>query len=276
MKVSVITVVYNNVSTISSAIESVLGQTYRNIEFIIIDGGSTDGTYEQILNYKEHIDVFVSEKDSGIYDAMNKGLSFATGDIISILNSDDIFSSRTIIEQVVMQFLDSNVDGVFGDLDYVHAQDITRVTRRWVSGDYKHGNFLWGWMPPHPTFFVRKIVYDRHGFFNTSFKTAADYELMLRLIHVNKIRIKYIPKVLVKMRAGGVSNSSVRNRFKANIEDRLAWQVNGVKPYFFTLYWKPLRKVTQFLSARRLKPEPSELDVVEDFVPAEKTSGLIQ
>jgi glycosyltransferase involved in cell wall biosynthesis len=253
MKVSIITVVFNNVATISSAIDSVLSQTHLEKELIIIDGGSTDGTIEIVQSYGQKINVFISEPDNGIYDAMNKGLSLATGDIVSILNSDDFYCGPDVLAKVVAKFRVKHVDGVFGDLDYVHAVDTSKIFRRWVSGTYKTGGFLNGWMPPHPTFFVRKSVYDQHGYFDASFRSAGDYELMLRFIHVHKINVVYIPEVLVNMRAGGVSNAGLKNRLRANMEDRKAWRVNGVKPHFYTMYLKPLRKLSQFIKNRKLK-----------------------
>jgi glycosyltransferase involved in cell wall biosynthesis len=262
MKVSIITVVYNNVATICSALDSILSQTYLNKELIIIDGGSTDGTLEKIGQYGKKINVVISEPDNGIYDAMNKGLNLATGDIIAILNSDDLFSTSFVLENVVHKFKQTEADGIFGDLDYVHADDVSKVFRRWISGNYKPGSFLQGWMPPHPTFFVKKAVYDKHGLFDTSFKTAGDYELMLRFVHVYNIELAYLPEVLVKMRTGGVSNSGLKNRIVANLEDRRAWKVNGIKPHFYTLYLKPLRKVFQFIGTARLKLKTTEPDRV--------------
>jgi glycosyltransferase involved in cell wall biosynthesis len=270
MKVSVITVVYNNVETIGSAIDAVLNQTYPDIEYIIVDGGSTDGTLKKIESYGKKIDLLISEPDQGIYDAMNKGLSMVTGDIVAFLNSDDFYSSTHVIEKVVSEFKRQEIDGVFGDLHYVHADDTARVFRRWVSGTYKVGSFLYGWMPPHPTFFVKKSVYDRYGGFNTTFKSAADYELMLRFVHVNKIKISYVPEVLVKMRTGGVSNSSLKNRLRANLEDREAWEINGVKPYFFTLFLKPLRKVKQFLNSPADKVQGEEVKALEVVLPLQE------
>ncbi|WP_219223184.1 glycosyltransferase family 2 protein [Pedobacter antarcticus] len=247
MKVTIITVVFNNINTIQHAIQSVISQTYKNIEYIIIDGGSTDGTLEKINEYKDQISQLISEPDKGIYDAMNKGVNRATGDIVAILNSDDFYTNEFVIEKVVKKFSESDCDGVYGDLDYVDNVELDRITRHWKSGHYKDGAFLYGWMPPHPSFFVKNDTYRKYGIFNLSLKSAADYELMLRFIHKNKIEICYLPEVLVKMRIGGASNSSLKNRLAANREDRRAWKLNGLTPYFFTITLKPLRKIFQFI-----------------------------
>jgi len=262
MKISVITVVYNNEATISSAIESVLAQTYTNLEYIIVDGGSTDGTIERIRSYADRIDILISEPDKGMYDAMNKGLAKATGDVICILNSDDLYPHAHIIEQVVKEFDRTGCDAVYGDLVYVTCTDVDCVTRYWKSGSCSSESFKYGWMPPHPAFFVKKSVYDRYGHFNTKLKSAADYELMLRFAYKNKINLSYIPQVLVKMRTGGLSNFSLRNRLMANREDRAAWQLNGLKPYIFTFYLKPLRKVVQYFQ----RPEPDSRILIKRFV----------
>ena len=252
MKVSVVTVVYNNTETIVSAIDSVLGQNYPNREYIIIDGGSTDGTLEKIRSYGNKIDLLISEPDRGIFDAMNKGLYNATGEVIAFLNSDDFYADNQVIDRVVAALQDDTVDAVFGDLHYVYSDNTSRVFRVWKSGVYKQGSFLYGWMPPHPAFFAKRTVYERYGKFNTEFKIAADYELLLRLMHINKINVSYLPEVLVKMRTGGVSNAGLRNRLLANFEDRKAWDINGVRPYFFTLFLKPARKILQLVVARFL------------------------
>lgn len=226
---------------------SVISQTYSNIEFIVIDGKSTDGTLAIINKYKNQITTFISENDNGFYDAINKGIELANGEYIAILNSDDFYVNTTIIEDVVNIFIKNNVDAVYGDLQYVDKLNTNIITRNWVSQNYTDGMFCKGWMPPHPAFFVKKCCYDRFGKFNLQLKSAADYELMLRFIHVNKIEVAYLPKVLVKMRVGGMSNSSIWNRIKANREDKLAWKINGVKPHFLTFILKPLSKIKQFL-----------------------------
>ncbi|CCH02847.1 glycosyl transferase family 2 [Fibrella aestuarina BUZ 2] len=246
MNVSIITVVYNGADTIAEAIDSVLAQTYPAIEYIVVDGGSTDGTQAIVAGYGDRISRFVSEPDEGLYDAMNKGVRMATGDVIGILNADDLYRHPDVISRVVETFAQSGADAVYADLVYADRTNPDRVTRYWQAGDYTPGAFLRGWMPPHPTFFVRATVYRQYGYFSTELRSAADYELMLRLIHKHQIRVAYLKEVTVVMRMGGVSNSSLQNRIRANREDRLAWQLNQLKPSWFTLWLKPLRKIGQF------------------------------
>lgn len=250
MKVSIITVVYNGADTIAEAIESVLGQTYPHIEYIIVDGASTDGTPAIVAQYRNRIDRFISEPDQGLYDAMNKGVRLATGDVIGILNADDLYRHPDVVRRVVDTMKHEQADAVYGDLVYADRDNPDQVTRYWRAGAYEPGAFLRGWMPPHPTFFVRSWVYRRHGYFSTDLQSAADYELMLRFIHKHNIRVTYLSEVMVVMRTGGVSNSSLQNRLRANQEDRLAWHMNQLQPYWYTLWIKPLRKLGQFLAVR--------------------------
>lgn len=247
MKFSVITVCYNSASTIEASLLSVLEQTHHDIEYIVVDGGSTDGTLDILNKYADKISRLISEADHGIYDALNKGLKMANGEVIGILHADDIYSDNSVIEKYNQVFSAGKCDAVYADLQYVDRTNIDKVVRTWKSGPYKHGMFLNGWMPPHPTFFVKRSCYERFGHFNTSLKTAADYELMLRMMHLHKISVNYLEAITVKMRVGGVSNLSLKNRIKANLEDRKAWKINGLHPYFYTLLLKPLRKLTQFL-----------------------------
>ena len=247
MKVSIITVVYNGVATLNSCIESVLRQDYKNIEYIIIDGNSTDGTKELIESYGNKVHKFVSEPDNGIYDAMNKGIQVASGDVIGILNSDDFYAFDTVISEVASAMKISCANGVYGDLEYVDSATNFEVKRKWISGKFKVNSFLNGWMPPHPTFFLERKYYQEYGSFRLDLGSAADYELMLRMIHKVGITLVYIPKVLIRMRIGGVSNSTVANRLAANRNDRKAWKVNNLKPRFYTLWFKPLRKIVQFI-----------------------------
>mgnify|MGYP000497006826 CR=1 FL=1 len=247
MLCSIITVSYNSATTIRDTINSVLSQSYTNIEYIIIDGQSTDGTIDIIKSYGNKISKFISESDKGIYDAMNKGLKIATGDIIGILNSDDMYASDNVLQKVADTFKDPSIEISYGDLNYVKANDINTITRKWKAGTHQLKSFYWGWMPPHPTVFVRKDIYEKVGIFNTQLKSAADYELMLRMFVKYRCKAEYIPYLMIKMRAGGVSNASIKNRIKANQEDRLAWKINNLRPYFFTLLLKPLRKFKQFI-----------------------------
>jgi glycosyltransferase involved in cell wall biosynthesis len=247
MKISLITVAYNSAETIEETILSVLSQKDVDLEYIIIDGGSKDATLEIIQKYSSKIDVFLSEKDEGIYDAMNKGIGLASGDVIGILNSDDVFASTSILAEVSKVFLDKTVDALYGDLLYVERYDLSSVKRTWISGEYKKDAFKRGWMPPHPTFYVRRSIYEHFGLFNLSFSSAADYEIMLRFVHKHQIKLAYLPMIMVKMRQGGLSNSSLKNRLKANREDKRAWEVNGLKPSPFTFILKPASKLKQFL-----------------------------
>ncbi len=246
MKVSVITVVYNAEKYIESAIQSVLNQTYADIEYIIVDGKSTDSTMEIVNKYKDRIALILSEPDKGIYDAMNKGVSKATGEVIGILNADDFYVNSEIIENVVDCFEKKSTDTLYGDLVYVDPDDTKKVIRYWRSGNFKRSRFRYGWMLPHPTFFVRSKVYINYGSFNLALKTSADYEFMLRVLYKNKVSTQYLPKVMTIMRSGGSSNASLTHRIRANAEDRKAWKINGLRPTLFTRYLKPIRKVMQF------------------------------
>lgn len=245
--VSIITVCFNSEKTIHSTLESVATQDYSSIEHIIIDGKSSDQTLNIVLQFP-HVQKIVSEKDKGIYNAMNKGIKMATGDIIGILNSDDFYTGPEVISQVVKKLTENNHDSLYADLLYVDSVNTSKKIRTWKAGAYQRNKFLYGWMPPHPTFFVRRSVYEQFGTFNEQLRSAADYELMLRFLYKNNISVTYLPATIVKMRAGGNSNASLSNRFRANREDRKAWDLNAMKPYFFTTWLKPLRKLTQFIS----------------------------
>lgn len=251
MKVSIITVVYNGADTLRDCIESVLGQTHPNLEYIVVDGASTDASPAIVKQFGAKIAAFISEPDRGIYDAMNKGLAAATGDVVGFLNADDLYAHPNVIANVVAALQTENTQAAYGDLVYVDRLHPDRVVRTWTAGRYRPGQFRQGWMPPHPTFFVKKRMYDEFGGFNLQLKSAADYELMLRFIHKQGIRLSYLPQVLVRMRTGGLSNASLRNRLRANREDRRAWLLNDLKPHPLTLWWKPLRKVAQFLRRSR-------------------------
>ncbi len=221
-------------------------QIWVEVEHIIIDGNSTDNTLDLIAANTTPNTVFKSEKDAGIYDAINKGLALATGDVIGVLNADDVYPSVDILKKVSKIFLEENVDSVYGDLIYFHPDNISTIYRYWKTKEYSPEKIYRGWSPPHPTFFVRRSIFEKYGNYNDSFKLSGDYELMLRLLFKEKISSYYLPEVLVKMQTGGKSNESVKNRFIANIEDRKAWTINELTPKWYSLFLKPLRKLTQF------------------------------
>lgn len=248
MKVSIITVVYNGAEFIRDCIESILSQTYPDIEYIIVDGKSTDGTVDIVQSYGSRIARFISEPDKGLYDAMNKGIRLATGEVIGLLNADDFYRHNRVIENMVATFRRTGSDAVYGDMMYVDRGDPKKIKRYWRSGWYANNAFLWGWMPGHLSFFAKRTLYEQYGLFRLDLKSAADYELMLRFIHKHKVKLGYMDEVTIVMRMGGVSNSSVKNRLEANRADRLAWQLNGLKPYFFTFWLKPIRKLKQYVT----------------------------
>ena len=247
MKISIITPTYNSAATIARTIDSVLEQDYTDLEYIIVDGASTDKTQEIILSYQDKIDIkFISEPDQGIYDAMNKGVKLATGEIVGILNSDDVFDNAKILSKVAESFTGLEVEGIYGDIKYF-ADDINKVTRYWFSGYYQEAKLNSGWIIPHPALFLLRSVYDKCGFFRTDFKIAGDYEFILRLLKIYHLNLKYISTVLVRMYDGGVSGSSLEQRKKGWAELKLAWQVNNLKvPPFFILR-RVLSKISQLV-----------------------------
>jgi glycosyltransferase involved in cell wall biosynthesis len=244
LKISVITGAYNAQNTIGKCIESVLGQSFKNIQYIIIDGGSTDDTLKIIEKYKNKVDLIMSGPDKGVYDAMNKGIAVATGDIIGTLNADDYYAADDILQQVAAAFSEQNTDIVYGDLDYVDVN--ANIIRKWRSGMYRRGLFNWGWMPPHPTFYCSKRLFDDLGSYKLNYGSAADYELMLRFIHYNRSNTYYLNAVMVKMVIGGISNKSLKNRIKAICFDFKAMRNNKVLLPLITILLKPLRKIAQF------------------------------
>lgn len=217
MKITIVTASYNAAKTIAFTINSIANQKNVDVEHLVIDGDSTDNTLSVIRECNQPLSL-VSEPDKGIYDAMNKGIGLATGDIIGTLNADDFYSNEFVLQDVLALFEDPNVEACYGDLVYVKQDNTNKIVRYWKSKNYQKGLFKAGWMPPHPTFFVRKSVYDRLGRFNLNYKIAADFELLFRFIEQNKIQVKYLPKVLVKMRLGGTTNKNVSNILKQNRE----------------------------------------------------------
>lgn len=248
MKISVITVCFRSAATIEDTLRSVAAQTHPDIEHIVVDGGSTDGTMAIVERFRGRLASVVSEPDRGVWDAMNKGLALATGEIVGFLNADDIFAVPDALSSVAAALADSSVDACYADLVYVDAKDLNRVTRYWRSREYVGGLFRSGWMPAHPTFYARRAVYDRLGGFDCHFSLQADFELTMRFLEIHGIKSAYIPRILVKMRMGGMSNNSVRNILKGNVEAYRACWLHGlhVSPFFF--FRKILGRIPQFFA----------------------------
>ena len=247
MKVSIITATLNNQETVEECFRSVYSQSYKNIEHIVIDGGSTDGTMDVAGRYGSRISRLVSEPDNGIYYALNKGIGLATGDIIGFIHADDIYAGPGVVESVVSRINGNNADSCYGDLEYVSRNNTETVIRSWKACPYREGLLKKGWMPPHPTFFVRRGVYEKFGNFNTDLKIAADYELVLRFLGKNGISAHYIPEVLVKMRVGGKSNRNLINIAVKSYEDYRALKLNGMDHAAFTVFLKNVSKLPQFI-----------------------------
>ena len=248
-KITVITACFNAAANIETCINSILSQNYKNIEIVIVDGLSTDNTMEIVNRYRDRIDVVISEIDTGIYDALNKGIKIATGDVISFLHSDDFFASNTVLAEVASIFSENkSVSSVFGDLQYVSSRDCNRVIRHWKSSSFKIDALFWGWMPPHPSLFVKKIWYEKISYFDTTLKISADYLSILKLFSDPSFKSIYISKVLIKMRTGGISNKNASMILLKSKEDLKAIRecnVGFVNSYF-TLLAKNLRKIFQF------------------------------
>jgi len=247
MKVSIITVCLNSAETIEDTIRSVLVQNYKEIEYIVIDGCSIDGTLEILAKYQGGISRCISEPDRGVYDAMNKGIKLATGDIVGFLNAGDFYAVETAISQIATSFQKNDCEVVYADLEYVAEDSPSKTVRRWKSQPYQEGLFEKGWHPPHPTFFVKKCIFDEYGSFDLRYDIGADYELMLRFLKKHSIRSCYIPSVLVKMRTGGKSNKNLWQIIKANIECFKAWKRNGLKITPFIILKKPASKLIQYM-----------------------------
>jgi glycosyltransferase involved in cell wall biosynthesis len=246
MKISIITPTYNSGKTLARTIESVITQNYSDLEYIIIDGLSSDNTKDIVSSYQKINIKIVSEKDNGIYDAMNKGVKIATGEIISILNSDDFFDNDNVLKTISDAFIDSKIDAVYGDIKYFD-DDINKTTRYWKAGEYKESKLNNGWIIPHPALFVRKSVYDKYGLFNTDLKIAADYEFILRILKVHKINVKYIPTVFVRMYNAGTSGKNFKQRMKGWKEMKKAWLMNSLKTPKFFITRRIINKLSQFI-----------------------------
>jgi len=247
MKISIVTVALNARETIADTLGSVAAQTHADVEHIVIDGGSTDGTLDVVGRYRDRLARVVSEPDRGLYDAMNKGIRLASGEVVGTLNADDVYADRSVLETVASAFADPDLDALYGDLVYVDRNDTSRVVRYWTSCDYRDGLFERGWIPAHPTFFVRRRVYERYGLFDTRYHYHADTELTLRFLAVAHIRSRYLPRIMVRMRLGGHTNRSLVNIMRGNLESYRACKAHGldVTPLYFPI--KFLSRLPQFL-----------------------------
>lgn len=249
MKISVITVAYNNADTIADTLRSVAKQTHPDVEHIIVDGASTDGTMEIVKHQGERVEKVLSEPDQGMYDALNKGIAMATGEIIGLLHADDAYAEDSVLAQVAQVMQDVSVDACYADLVYVDRKKTSRIVRYWKSRPYEEGLFEKGWMPAHSTFFVRRRVYERCGGFDTSLKIAADFELTMRLLRIYRIRSVYVPKIWIKMRTGGISNRRLINIIRSNLEARRACRKYTLPIASFFILTKIVSRIPQFFTA---------------------------
>lgn len=248
MKITVVTVVRNAEKTIEETIRSIRNQGHTDVEHIVVDGASTDGTLDIVKRYRDTISKIISEPDSGLYDAMNKGLALATGEVVGFLNADDFYNHSRVLEQIDRVMKDPKVDACYADLVYVDPEDTTRVVRYWKSQPFKEGLCRKGWLPAHPTFFVRRQIFKRFGGFDLEFSRQADFELALRLLEIHKISAAYVPEVWVRMRVGGLSNNSILGVIKGNVEAYRACHKNGISVTPLFMVRKVLSRLPQFLS----------------------------
>ncbi len=246
MRVTLITATYNSQKYLEACILSVVKQNYGDIEHIIIDGKSKDDTLSIVKKYESHLAKWISETDRGMYDAINKGMEMATGDIIGILNSDDMLASDDVIETIVQAFQEKKVDSIYGDLEYVDPQDTNKIYRIWKGKPYRRSLFHLGWMPAHPTFYFKRELLQQYGGYESHYFSAADYEFMARYLYKYRISAYYLPKLIVKMRRGGQSNSNLRMRLRANRRDYLAMKRNNIPFAFIVSILKPLGKLHQY------------------------------
>lgn len=247
-KLSLITVTYNSLSTLQATVASVLAQDFTNIEYIVIDGASTDGTASWLQENNQGITRWISEKDLGIYDAMNKGLQMATGEIVGFLHADDVFANSEILKNVMKLVEQNNADLLYGDLEYVSDQDSSKVIRYWKSGSYSFSKLRKGWMPPHPTVYFKRNLIELYGYFDTSYSISADYEWLLRVLK-SRLNVVYLPQVMIQMRVGGTSNRSLANIIRKSREDYRALRTHKIGS-LFTLINKNTSKLGQFFSRK--------------------------
>ena len=249
MKISLLTVSFNSASTIKDTIESIRSQNYKDIEYIVVDGNSTDGTINILKSYDSFISKWISEPDKGIYDAMNKAIKMATGEVVGILNSDDFYANHQILAQVAREFSNPSIEVVFGDLVFVDPKNLSKTVRKYSSAKWNPKKFSWGFMPAHPTVFIRRKYYDQFGQFKTDYKIAADYELLIRFLFVHQLRYKYLPITMVKMRRGGVSSRNLMSNVILNNEIIRGCRENGIRTNIIMVYLKYFRKLSELFTS---------------------------
>lgn len=249
MKISIITTTYNSATTLEDTLKSVQAQTYPHIEHLIIDGASKDATLSITKKYK-HITKVISEPDKGIYDAMNKGIQQASGDVIGFLNSDDLLFDKTVVSKIVHSFETDNCDAIYGNLIYVHPNDLSKVERYWKSKQHQISDANLAWQPPHPTFYAKKAVYDKVGLFDLNFKIGADFEWLYRVLFIEKINSKYIDEMLVKMRSGGASNQSLKNRIELLKDYRNTYRKHHNSNGYSNIVLRLLSRLPQFFNKK--------------------------
>lgn len=251
MRLSIITVCHNSGATLTDTMESVSAQTFGDIEHIVVDGGSTDNTLDIVKAQGKRVSRIIPGPDKGIYDALNKGISAATGDVIGIMHADDFYPDKSVLEKVAELLARSGADSCYGDLVYVERENPSKMVRYWRAGEYHKELFAKGWMPPHPAFFLKRSVYEKHGLYDLAFPLASDYELMLRMLYRHGITTTYLPEVLVKMRCGGTSRAGLVNTGRMLFENYRSWKHNGLPATPLTFVLKPLSKLGQWLSSNR-------------------------
>ena len=254
MKLSIITVSYNSGNFIEKCITSVISQSYKNIEYIVIDNLSTDNTSKVLQKYSNNISLIVQERDKGVYDAMNKGIKFAKGDVVGFLNSDDFYADKEVLSKVVNKFNENpSLGACYSDLIYIDKINSSKIIRYWKSNQFIPGSFSKGWCPPHPTFFVRRLVYQCFGGFNLNYRTASDVELMMRFLEINKICSEYVPEIWVNMRIGGLSNRSLRSIICQNQDVRRALAKHGLNNNFILFFtYKIISRIKQFIRRKNI------------------------
>lgn len=247
MKISIITITYNSAATLATTLESVAAQDYQDIEHIIVDGLSKDNTMEIVKQFP-HVSKWVSEKDKGLYDALNKGIQMATGDVVGLIHSDDFLASKDAVSKIVKAFQEHNTDSIIGDISFVNPDNLKKVVRHYSSKNWKPSKFAKGYMPAHPAFYCKRDLFEKYGYYKMGYKIAADYELLIRFLYTHNVSYKYIPETIVFMRTGGTSNENFKSRYILNQEIVRACKENGINTSMTKLSFKYLNKIFEYVN----------------------------